>query len=123
MKYKSIFISDVHIGVKYSRVNDLMKFLKNNDCETLYLVGDIIDGWSLGRKWYWNNDYNLFIQKILRKARKGTKIIYLPGNHDEFLRDFGNSLDFGNIEIKNEVIHISPNGKKYLVIHGDVFDG
>lgn len=123
MKYKSIFISDVHIGVKYSRVQELMEFLKNNECETLYLVGDIIDGWALGRKWYWNGDYNLFVQKILRKSRKGTKIIYLPGNHDEFLRSFGNSLDLGNIEIKNEVIHTSPNGKRYLVIHGDVFDG
>ncbi len=123
MKYKSIFISDVHIGIKYSRVKELLNFLKENECETLYLVGDIIDGWSLSRKWYWHDDYNLFFQKILRKSRKGTKIIYLPGNHDEFLRSFGESLNLGNIEIKNEVIHISPNGKKYLVVHGDVFDG
>jgi UDP-2,3-diacylglucosamine pyrophosphatase LpxH len=111
------------MGSKYSRIKELLDFLKDNECETLYLVGDIIDGWSLGRRWYWNDDYNLFIQKLLRRSRKGTKIIYLPGNHDEFLRKFGDSLNLGNIEIKNEVIHISPNGKKYLVIHGDVFDG
>ena len=123
MKYKSIFISDVHLGMKYSRVKDLLNFLKDNECETLYLVGDIIDGWSLKNKWYWNADYNLLVQKLLRKSRKGTRIVYLTGNHDEFLRDFGDSLNLGNIEIMDEIIHVSPNGKKYLVIHGDIFDG
>ena len=76
MKYRSIFISDVHLGVKYSRVSELITFLKQNDCDTLYLVGDIFDGWALQRRWFWHDDYNLFIQKILRKSRKGTKIIY-----------------------------------------------
>ena len=123
MKYRSIFISDVHIGVKYSRVNELIHFLKENDCDTLYLVGDIFDGWALERRWYWHDDYNLFIQKILRKSRKGTKIVYVAGNHDEFFRKFGNTLDLGNIEITNQIIHHSPNGKTYLVIHGDKFDG
>jgi len=123
MKYKSIFISDVHLGMKYSRVKELLEFLKENECDTLYLVGDIIDGWALGRKWFWNADYNLLIQKLLRKARHGTRIVYLTGNHDDFLRKFGNTLDMGNIEIVNDIIHTSPNGKRYLVIHGDVFDG
>ena len=115
MKYKSIFISDVHIGLKYSRVSELIQFLKDNDCDTLYLVGDIFDGWALERRWYWHDDYNLFIQKILRKSRKGTKIIYVAGNHDEFFRKFGNTLDLGNIEITDQIVHTCQNGKKYLV--------
>ncbi len=123
MKYRSIFVSDLHIGIKYARVNELIEFLKQNDCDTLYLVGDMIDGWALKRRWFWNEDYNLFVQKILRKSRKGTKIIYITGNHDDFLRKFGNTLNIGNIEIVDQIIHISPNGKKYLVIHGDIFDG
>lgn len=123
MKYRSIWVSDLHMGMKCARVKELTQFLKENECETLYLVGDIIDGWALKRKWYWNDDCNKFIQKLLRKSRKGTKIIYISGNHDEFFRKFGNTLDMGNIEIMNSVIHISPNGKKYLVIHGDIFDG
>jgi UDP-2,3-diacylglucosamine pyrophosphatase LpxH len=123
MKYRSIFISDVHLGLQYSRVKELIDFLKQNECDTLYLVGDIVDGWALRRKWYWNNDYNLLIQKILRKSRKGTRIVYIPGNHDEFFREFGNAFNLGNIEMVDRVIHISPNGKKYLVVHGDIFDG
>ena len=77
MKYKTIFISDVHIGLKYSRVDELLKFLKENECDTLYLVGDVIDGWALKRKWFWDDNANLFIQKLLRKARHGTRIIYI----------------------------------------------
>ncbi len=123
MKYKSIFVSDIHLGMKYSRVKELLEFLKENECDTLYLVGDIIDGWALSRKWYWNADYNLLIQKLLRKSRHGTRIVYLTGNHDDFLRRFGSYLNMGNIEVVNDIIHTSPNGKKYLVIHGDVFDG
>lgn len=109
--------------MKYARVKELLDFLRDNECDNLYLVGDIIDGWSLSSKWYWNADYNLLIQKILRKSRKGTNVVYLTGNHDEFLRNFGDTLDMGNIKIVDKTIHISPNGKKYLVIHGDVFDG
>ena len=123
MKYRSIFVSDVHLGVKYSRVNELVKFLKENECDTLYLVGDIIDGWALRRKWYWTNDCNLFMQKLLRKSRHGTRIVYLAGNHDEFLRFFELPMMFGNIEVKDELIHTTANGDKYLVIHGDKFDG
>ena len=123
MKYKTIFISDVHIGLKYSRVDELLKFLKENECDTLYLVGDVIDGWALKRKWFWDDNANLFIQKLLRKARHGTRIIYITGNHDEFLRFFERPLKFGNIEIQDEVIHTSVDGKTYLVVHGDKFDG
>jgi UDP-2,3-diacylglucosamine pyrophosphatase LpxH len=122
MKYKSIFISDIHLGIKYSRTDLLIKFLKENECDSLYLVGDIIDGWELKRRWFWSNEYNLLIQKLLRKARHGTNIIYLTGNHDAFLRKF-DELIFGNIKITDSVIHESLNGKKYIVTHGDKFDG
>jgi UDP-2,3-diacylglucosamine pyrophosphatase LpxH len=123
MKYRAIFLSDVHLGIKYSRVDELLKFLKENECDTLYLVGDIIDGWALKRKWYWDAKSNLLIQKILRKARHGTRIVYITGNHDEFLRFFDRPMTFGNIEIEEEVVHTTANGKTYLVIHGDKFDG
>lgn len=123
MHYRTIWVSDVHLGLKYSRVDELLKFLKENDCETLYLVGDIIDGWALKQKWYWDANANLLIQKILQKAHTGTRIVYLTGNHDEFLRFFDRPLMFGNIEIHDEVIHTSADGKTYLVVHGDKFDG
>lgn len=123
MKYRTIFISDIHLGIKYSRVEELLKFLKENECETLYLVGDVIDGWALKRKWYWDNNANLLVQKILRKSRHGTKVVYLSGNHDEFLRFIDRPFSFGNIEVQEEVIHTTATGAKYLVIHGDKFDG
>ena len=123
MYYRTIWVSDVHIGLKYSRVDELLKFLKENECETLYLVGDIIDGWALKHKWYWDNNANLLVQKILRKARHGTKVVYISGNHDEFLRLFDGPIDFGPIEIRDEVIHTTADGHKYLIIHGDKFDG
>ena len=124
MKYKSIFVSDVHLGMKASRVEDFLDFLRHNDCETLYLVGDIIDGWAIDARRWWPQTHNDVIQKLLRKARKGTKIVYVPGNHDEFLRDYLDDLPLtlGNIMITNETIHYAINGKKYLVIHGDKFD-
>jgi UDP-2,3-diacylglucosamine pyrophosphatase LpxH len=121
MKYKSIFVSDLHIGIKYSRIDLLIKFLKENECDNLYLVGDILDGWQLKRKWFWSNDYNLFIQKMLRKSRHGTNVVYLTGNHDDFLRKFG-ELTFGNIKVTDSVLHTTVAGKQYIVIHGDIFD-
>jgi UDP-2,3-diacylglucosamine pyrophosphatase LpxH len=124
MKYRSVFISDVHIGTKHSRVGDLIKFLKENEYDYLYLVGDIIDGWALKQKWVWSEECNLFIQKLLRKSRKGVKITYISGNHDEFLREFDFlGHEFGGISIVNDCQHICSNGKKYWVIHGDRFDG
>lgn len=121
--YRSIFISDVHLGTKHARVEKLIDFLKDNESDNLFLVGDIIDGWALRRKWLWDKNCNTLIQKILRKSRKGTRVVYLPGNHDEFLREFLSMGDFGDIELKDEHIHETANGKTYLIIHGDKFDG
>lgn len=120
-RYRTLFISDVHLGTRGSQVDALLEFLKHHDAETIYLVGDIVDGWRLKSGWYWPQAHNDVVQKLLRKARKGTKIIYIPGNHDEFLREFYGS-HFGGIEVRETALHEAADGKRYLVIHGDVFD-
>jgi UDP-2,3-diacylglucosamine pyrophosphatase LpxH len=120
--FRSIFISDLHLGTPGCQAEALLEFLKIYTCDNLYLVGDIVDGWQLKRKWYWPQSHNDVIQKLLRKARKGCRVIYVPGNHDEFGRHF---LDhsFGGIEIREEAVHITADGKMLWVIHGDYFDG
>ena len=120
--FRSIFISDLHLGTPGCQAEALLEFLKIYTSDNLYLVGDIVDGWQLKRKWYWPQSHNDVIQKLLRKARKGCRVIYVPGNHDEFGRHF---LDhsFGGIEIREEAVHITADGKKLWVIHGDYFDG
>lgn len=120
--YRTIIFSDLHLGTRHARVEKLIEFLKENESDNLFIVGDFIDGWALKKKWYWDSNYNLLIQKILRKSRKGTNVVYFAGNHDEFLREFiGN--DFGGIKIVDDLIYTSSNGKKYLILHGDKFDG
>jgi len=120
MKFKSVFISDVHLGTRGSKAELLLNFLRDVECNNLFLVGDIFDGWRLKKNWYWNQEHSTVIQKILRMSRKGTKIIYIPGNHDEFMRQFV-EYNFGGIEITDEYEY-ETNGKKYIVIHGDKFD-
>ncbi len=122
MKYKSIFISDVHLGTKFSNTTRLLDFFKHNDSENLYLVGDIIDGWAIKRKFIWPQTHSDVIQKILKKARKGCNVTFITGNHDEFLRPFAPLVLGDSIDIKNEVEYTSLNGKKYLITHGDFFD-
>ena len=114
-KYRTVFISDLHLGTRRARTDLLLHFLKHIECEKLYLVGDIIDNWALKRKWFWEQSHNDVIQKILRKARKGTKVVYIPGNHDEAFRAFTNN-DFGAIQIRNNDIHVTAEGKRYLVM-------
>lgn len=119
---RAIFISDLHLGTTGCQASALLDFLKTYSSEQLYLVGDIIDGWQLRRRWYWPQAHNDVIQKLLRKVRKGCKVIYVPGNHDEFAREFlGHS--FGGIEIVEEAVHETIDGRKFWVIHGDYFDG
>lgn len=119
--YRTIWISDLHIGSTQCQADVLLDFLKHNDSETLYLVGDIIDFWSLSKKMYWPRDHNTVIQKILRKARHGTQIFYIPGNHDENVRDYDHYV-FGDIEVRNSAIHTTAEGKRFLVVHGDEYD-
>ena len=119
--YRTIWISDLHIGSTQCQADVLLDFLKYNDSETLYLVGDIIDFWSLSKKMYWPRDHNTVIQKILRKARHGTQIFYIPGNHDENVRDYDHYV-FGDIEVRNSAIHTTAEGKRFLVVHGDEYD-
>ena len=122
MKYKSIFISDIHLGTKYSNAKLLLDFLKNNECENLFLVGDIIDGWAIKRKFIWPQSHSDVIQKILKRARKGCNVIFITGNHDDFLRPFVPLILGNSLEIKNELVYTSQIGKKYLITHGDFFD-
>ena len=121
MKYKSVFISDIHLGTRGSKAELLLDFLKDVECENLFLVGDIFDGWRLKRNWYWAQSHSTVVQKMLRLSRKGTKITYIPGNHDEFMRQFL-EYSFGDIELHNEIIYESVSGKRYIVVHGDKFD-
>ena len=121
MHYRTIFISDLHLGTPGCQADALLDFLKENTSDYLYLVGDIVDGWQLRRKWYWPQAHNDVVQKLLRKARKGCRVIYVPGNHDEFARGF---LDhhFGGIEVVEQATHVTADGRRLWVIHGDYFD-
>ena len=120
-RFRTLFISDVHLGARGSQADRLLDFLRTHDADTIYLVGDIVDGWALKSNWYWPQSHNDFVQKMLRKARKGAKVIYVPGNHDEFLRNYYGT-HFGGIDVVENIIHTGVDGKRYLVIHGDIFD-
>jgi UDP-2,3-diacylglucosamine pyrophosphatase LpxH len=122
--YRTIWISDVHLGTPGCRAADLTAFLKAHECEQLYLVGDIIDGWRLKSSFYWPQEHSNVVRQILTKAKRGTRVTYVSGNHDEFLRRFlDQPLQLGNIQIVNEAIHETADGKHLLVVHGDLFDG
>ena len=120
-RYRTIWISDLHLGTRGCKAGFLLDFLRRNDADTIYLVGDIIDGWRLKKSWYWPQTHNDLVQKVLRKVRKGARVIYIPGNHDEWLRDY-TLLQFGGVEVADEAIHVMADGRRLLVIHGDVFD-
>jgi len=119
--FRTLFISDVHLGARGCQAELLLDFLRYHDADTIYLVGDIVDGWRLRSTWYWPQAHNDVVQKLLRKARKGARMIYVPGNHDEFLRGYYGT-HFGGIEVVEHAIHEGADGRRYLVIHGDHFD-
>lgn len=121
-RYRSIWISDIHLGTKGCNVEMLLDFLRRTESQYLYLVGDIVDLWRLKKTWYWRQAHNDVIQKLLRKARKGTRVIYIPGNHDEHFRDFARHR-FGRVVVLKEAFHTTADGRRFLVIHGDQFDG
>lgn len=120
--YRAIWISDVHLGTAGCKAEFLLDFLRFNESWDLYLVGDIIDGWQLKKNWYWKQSHNDVVQKVLRKSRKGTRVTYVAGNHDEVLRQFI-GMAFGEIRIVNETTHHLLDGRKLWVTHGDFFDG
>lgn len=120
--YRTIWISDLHLGMPGCRAEAVLRFLRSTDSEQLYLVGDLVDGWALSRSWHWPPAHNAVIQTILKKAMNGTRVIYVPGNHDEFARQFC-GLSFGDIEIVRDTVHQTADGHNLLVLHGDEFDG
>jgi len=122
MRVRTVWISDLHLGTPGCQATALLDFLKRVECDTLYLVGDIIDGWQLRRQWYWPQAHNDVVQKLLRKARKGTRVVFVPGNHDEFARKYLGH-NFGGVEVLDEAIHQTADGRLLWVTHGDHFDG
>jgi UDP-2,3-diacylglucosamine pyrophosphatase LpxH len=121
-RHRTIFISDTHLGTRGCKAEALADFLAHNDCEMLFLVGDIVDGWQFKRRWYWNAAQSRVVAEVLRKVDAGVRVIFVPGNHDEFARDYAGRL-FGGIEIINEAIHETADGRRLWVLHGDRFDG
>ncbi len=120
-RFRTIWISDVHLGTKGCNHELLIDFLDHTDSETMYLVGDIIDGWRLKKKFYWPAEHNDIVWRILKRARRGTRIVYIPGNHDEMVRPFA-GMDFGGVEIMRAAFHTTADGRRLMVLHGDEFD-
>jgi UDP-2,3-diacylglucosamine pyrophosphatase LpxH len=121
-RYRAIFISDIHLGTPGCKAAYLLDFLRHHESDFLYLVGDIIDGWAMRSRFFWHQSHNDVIQKVLRKARKGTQVVYVPGNHDEAGRQFC-GLNFGDIAIRDEAVHTTIDGRRLWVVHGDFADG
>ena len=121
VRVRTMFLSDFHLGTRGCQAGELLAFLKRYDADQIYLVGDIVDGWALKSAWYWPQAHNDVVQKLLRKVRKGCRVVYVPGNHDEFLRDYLGS-HFGGVEVAGHAIHEAADGRRYLVTHGDQFD-
>jgi len=122
LAYRTIWISDTHLGTSGCKAELLLDFLKSTDCETLFLVGDIIDGWQLRKGWYWPPRHNDVVRCVLKKAKHGTRVVYVPGNHDEAFRDYV-GLNFGGVELLPEALHETADGRRLLILHGDEFDG
>ena len=120
-RYRTIFISDVHLGTAGCNAVMLLDFLKHHECDTLYLVGDIVDGWQLRKGWYWPQAHNDVVRAVLKMAKHGTHVVYVPGNHDENFGDYV-GLEFGGIKLLDEDVHVTADGRRLLIIHGDQFD-
>ena len=120
-RYRAVFVSDLHLGTPGCQAGALLDFLKSHPSDYLYLVGDIVDGWQLRRRWYWPQAHNDVVQQLLRSSRQGCRVIYVPGNHDEFAREFVNH-HFGGVEVLQEAVHETADGRRLWVVHGDYFD-
>jgi UDP-2,3-diacylglucosamine pyrophosphatase LpxH len=120
-KVQTVFVSDIHLGTRHCQAELVSNFLDAHEAKTIYLVGDIIDGWRLKRSWYWPETHEAVVQSLLTKASLGTKVIFIPGNHDEFARVYAGRL-VANVAVRDEVVHRTADGLRYLVIHGDQYD-
>lgn len=120
-RFRTIWISDIHLGTRGCNADLLIDFLDSTDSETMYLVGDIIDGWRLRKKLYWPAAHNDIVWRVLKRARRDTRIVYVPGNHDEMFRQFS-GMNFGGVHIERAAIHVTADGRRLLVMHGDEFD-
>ncbi|MGQ0660592.1 UDP-2,3-diacylglucosamine diphosphatase [Sphingosinicella sp.] len=120
-RYRTIWISDIHLGTRGCNCELLLDFLDHVDSETLYLVGDIIDGWRLKKRFYWPERHNAIVRRMMKRAKHGTRVVYIPGNHDEMFRQFA-GMNFGGVEIRKKAIHTTADGRRLLVLHGDEFD-
>ena len=120
--HRTVWLSDIHLGCKDCKADLLLDFLENNTMDTLYLVGDIVDFWALKKRFMWPESHNLLLQALYQKSLDNTRVVYLPGNHDEVIKPYASML-FGNVEIERRVIHVTAEGKRLLVLHGDDFDG
>lgn len=121
VRVRTLFVSDFHLGTRGCQAELLLDFLRRYEAETIYLVGDIVDGWKLKAGWYWPQEHSEIVHALLAKMRDGARLYYVPGNHDEFLRDFI-SIQFGDITIADKMIHLTADGRRFLVMHGDQFD-
>ena len=120
-RYRTIWISDVHLGTRGCNDRLLIDFLDHVDSDTLYLVGDIIDGWRMKKRFYWPERHNAIVRRVMKRAKHGTHIVYIPGNHDEMFRQFA-GMNFGGVEIRRKAIHVTADGRRLLILHGDEFD-
>jgi UDP-2,3-diacylglucosamine pyrophosphatase LpxH len=122
LRFRTIWISDIHLGTEGCQAERLLDFLAHTESEYLYLVGDIFDGWQLRKKWHWPASHHAVIEEFVRRARGGVKVVYIPGNHDEIARDYDGQT-FADIPVMNDAIHMTADGKRLLMIHGDQYDG
>jgi UDP-2,3-diacylglucosamine pyrophosphatase LpxH len=121
LSYRTIWLSDIHLGDRHCKADYLLEFLGAIRCETLFLVGDIVDLWSLSNRWHWPAQHSEVLRRVLELADGGTRVVFVPGNHDELIRDFvGNA--FGKIAIERQALHVSATGKRLLITHGDEFE-
>ncbi|WP_016747137.1 UDP-2,3-diacylglucosamine diphosphatase [Rhizorhabdus wittichii] len=120
-RYRTIWVSDIHLGTRGCNAQMLIDFLDSTDSETMYLVGDIIDGWRLKRSWYWPSAHNDIVWRVMKRAKRGTRVVFIPGNHDEMFRQYS-GMTFGGIEIRRSAIHETADGRRLMVTHGDEFD-
>lgn len=121
-RYRTVFLSDIHLGTRGCRADFLLDFLRRTECERLFLVGDVVDGWRLRKSWYWTEAFDEVLRHVLRMARDGVEVVYIPGNHDEMLRDWL-GLEIAGVRLAREAVHETADGRRLLVIHGDEFDG